>query len=112
MVKFTIMGQISLIPILGFVFAAVVSHAVALLYGDRGLYQYRLHNRFEMLTSFCIAMFAGPYLTTRHAIGQFQHGQMTSAKLAAMAMIVGVWSFCAGIAIVQWLMVVGLINLP
>ena len=112
MVNFAVIGQISLFPLFGFVFAAVLSHAAGLLYGDEGIYHYRFHNRFALLTSFCIAMFAGPYLTTRHVLNRYSLATISIPKLAIFCLIVGVWSFCAGITIVQWLMLVGLINLP
>ncbi len=111
MVNFVAIAQISLFPVLGFVFAAVLSHAVSILYGDKNLYHYRFENRFAVLTSFCIAMFAGPYLTTRHALDRFGDGSVGFGKLAAMVLIVGSWSFCAGIMVAQWLMVMGVLNL-
>jgi hypothetical protein len=63
-----------------------------------------------ILWSVFLCMFAGPYILVNLALPFWRAGRIPASGLAAVAAIAVVWSFCAGVLVVQLIAILGLVS--
>lgn len=58
--------------------------------------------------SILLCAFAGPYIAVSHAWPYWRQGDLPHHRMALVAAISGIWSFCSGVFVVQFCALIGL----
>ena len=93
----------------GLTSAGMLNSICAIVTGTPARFRLGAHPVLALL-SFAIIMFAGPYVLARNVLLQRQSRRLSFSLTVFAACIFLVWSFCAGIFVVQILALAGLIR--
>lgn len=100
--------QVLFVTGFGFVASAVTSLLCGLLSGG-GSFRLSFQTTGAVLTSFFICMFAGPYLAVENGVRHWISGSISAGLFLMAVLVAAIWSFCAGIFVIQVLAGLGVI---
>ena len=101
--------QIIFVMAFGFVASALTNRACA-LWSGHGSFRVSFASTTSILTSFVLCMFAGPYLALENGFRHWLSGKISINWLMFAIFIGSIWSFCAGIFVIQFLAVLGVVQ--
>jgi len=94
----------------GFTLAGLVSAVHASGSGNQAEFRISFENPLAVGWSVFLCMFAGPYIVLKNATRYWVQGLLPISILAFCSLLAGVWSFCSGIFVVEFLRFSGLIT--
>lgn len=98
-----------LIPAIGFATAGVLSAMLQFSGGGGIRFPAYRGSSAALALSFAACMFAGPYLAVSILAERWRQGSLTAILAMTMPLIVLLWSFCAGVFVIEILATIGLV---
>lgn len=95
---------------LGFVTAAFLYSVDHVVRGKPGNIVIQSRNPLYWLPSLLYCMFAGPYVVIERGLQLWRKGSIPTAILGFCVVVSTMWSFCSGVFVAQFLMMIGIIT--
>ena len=101
-------SQILFVIAFGFVSSALIAMFFGIFTGG-GSFRISFRSISSVVSSFLICMFAGPYLALENGMRHWVSGNISTGLMLGAFVVAAVWSFCAGVFVVQLLAVLGIV---
>ena len=99
----------ALIPAIGFAAAGMICALLRLAIHDENRIGAFRHLPLGVLLGFVISMFAGPWLVASLTFERWREGRLSRGLATIAPPLTLLWSFCAGVFVIELLMIIGLV---
>lgn len=105
------LDMLAFVPASGFAAAGFLGALHRVLGGEGPGFRLNRSSAAAAVWSFFVCMFAGPYIVGSGTWRTWRAGRLPHAMLLPAALLVLVWSFCAGAFVAQFWMLTGMIQI-